>query len=348
MKDKIVKKLTRFSRKYVVFRPIVIVFLFVFLWVCHFFSFFYRERKRMMTLACAVVIFFLSSSFALPILLDINMESGMNSVVYASDLEVMLQNGDLDELLNEEDAQSDVEYQGYEDYDPDMDIYSVDEILEANADYLSQRTQKEEEIGETAYTEDEVTFSSEDWRILLVNKHHPIPENYVFSLATIIGDRKCDERILGDLLAMLQAAKEDGVSLNICSSYRDLSLQQKLFTRKINNYMAKGLNYLDAYKLSSQAVTVPEASEHQIGLSLDINTPSYTSLDEGFGETKAGIWLYEHCQEFGFILRYPKDKEFITSIEYEPWHFRYVGKEAATIIMTEKITLEEFWDNYVE
>ena len=77
-------------------------------------------------------------------------------------------------------------------------------------------------------------------------------------------------------------------------------------------------------------------------LALDIVSSTYTSLDQGFGDTDAGKWLQEHSREYGFILRYPKDKEYITSIEFEPWHFRYVGVEAATIIMDQGITLEEF------
>ena len=88
---------------------------------------------------------------------------------------------------------------------------------------------------------------------------------------------------------------------------------------------------MEAYQLSSQAVTVPGASEHQIGLALDIVCNSYMSLDEGFGDTKAGKWLAANSCRFGFILRYPKGKEDITGIEYEPWHFRYVGKTAAPV-----------------
>ena len=105
---------------------------------------------------------------------------------------------------------------------------------------------------------------------------------------------------------------------------------------------------MEAYKKASQIVTVPGASEHQIGLALDIISNDYTSLDEGFENTSAGKWLKEHSKEYGFILRYPKGKEFITGIDYEPWHFRYVGKEAATIIMDEGITLEEFVESISE
>ena len=71
-------------------------------------------------------------------------------------------------------------------------------------------------------------------------------------------------------------------------------------------------------------------------------------MDEGFANTKAGKWLKEHSKEYGFILRYPKGKEYITGIDYEPWHFRYVGKDAATIIMDNGITLEEFVESISE
>ena len=105
------------------------------------------------------------------------------------------------------------------------------------------------------------------------------------------------------------------------------------------------MSYIEAYRLSSQAVTVPGASEHQIGLALDIICNEYTSLTEGFGDTEAGKWLAENSYRYGFILRYPKGKEYITGIEYEPWHFRYVGVEAATVITKAGITLEEFWED---
>ena len=111
--------------------------------------------------------------------------------------------------------------------------------------------------------------------------------------------------------------------------------------------MKKGMSYMDAYMISSKAVTVPGASEHQIGLAIDIVSDDYVTLDEGFADTAAGRWLAEHSCEYGFILRYPEGKEYITSIEFEPWHFRYVGREAAMVITGEGITLEEFWEKYL-
>ena len=108
--------------------------------------------------------------------------------------------------------------------------------------------------------------------------------------------------------------------------------------------MKQGMSYLEAYQLSSQTVTVPGASEHQIGLAIDFLTDNHSSLNEEFGNTAAGKWLAVHGYEYGFILRYPKDKEYITGIGFEPWHYRYVGKEAAARIQEQNLTLEEFLD----
>ena len=105
---------------------------------------------------------------------------------------------------------------------------------------------------------------------------------------------------------------------------------------------------MDAYTLTSQAVTVPGSSEHQIGLAVDFITDGYTQLDEGFSETAAGKWLAANSYKYGFILRYPAGKEAITSIEYEPWHFRYVGEDAAAFITENKLCLEEFCRKYLE
>lgn len=216
-----------------------------------------------------------------------------------------------------------------------IDQYSLDDFLEAEAAGEAQQV-KSPSLAK---------LSKDDWQLVLVNKQHPVPDDYTFTLGTIKGKMKCDARIIDDLTEMMKAAKADGINLRVCSPYRDYNRQTVLFNRKIDYYMEKGYSYLEAYKISSMTVTVPGASEHQIGLALDIISSTYYALDEGFGETKAGIWLREHCDEYGFILRYPLGKEYITGIQYEPWHFRYVGREAAHNIMERGITLEEFLED---
>ena len=177
---------------------------------------------------------------------------------------------------------------------------------------------------------------------MLINKQHPIPDDYEFTLAVIKGSMKCDERIIPELQQMMQAAQNDGVSLVIRSPYRDYERQIYLFNRKIKNYMKSKMSYLESYRTTAQAVTVPGASEHQVGLALDITSDTYTTLTEGFADTEAGEWLENHSYEYGFILRYPDGKEDITGISFEPWHFRYVGKNAAKYMYDHELTLEEF------
>ena len=241
-------------------------------------------------------------------------------------------------LLEDEDILDSYE-NGEREYVSDSEMMSAEDILSENS------------IEELDMTEDDMELSRDDWRLVLINKQHSIPKDYEFTLGSINtakGTMRCDERIVPDLLKMLQGAKDDGVNLQICSPYRDMNRQVYLFNRKINAYMKQGMSYMDAYALTAQAVTVPGASEHQIGLALDIVSDKYSYLNEGFGDTEAGKWLAEHSCEYGFILRYPKGKEYITGIEYEPWHFRYVGREAAMIITSEDLTLEEFVDSLEE
>lgn len=192
-----------------------------------------------------------------------------------------------------------------------------------------------------------VDFSRNDWQLVLINKNHPIPEDYSFTLGTIKGVMKCDERIIPDLFSMIEGAYNDHVNLVICSPYREDSRQQMLFDRKVTKYTAQGMSYMDAYKTAATVVTIPGTSEHQVGLALDIVSDNYSALNSGFGDTKAGKWIAEHSYEYGFVVRYPEGKEDITGIEYEPWHLRYVGKNAAKVLHEENITLEEFWEKYL-
>ncbi len=231
--------------------------------------------------------------------------------------------------------------------DDEIDTFTLDEILENNSTYrdIVENTQGETVTQTTALDYSSYEFEPDDWRLILVNKQHSIPEDYEFPLGNITASLQCDERILEDLLAMMQAAKDEGVDLIICSPYRDYNRQTYLFEKKITRYMNAGMSYMDAYKTASVTVTAPNASEHQIGLAIDFYSSTYMSLDEGFEDTEAGKWLAANSYKYGFILRYPEGKEYITGIIYEPWHFRYVGVEAATVITERGITLEEFWED---
>lgn len=253
------------------------------------------------------------------------------------------------ELLEQEGPLADMEPgSGYPDGLDGVDQYDPNDILRSAREQGRDPAQETEALRTDGEEQKEYGFSRDDWRLLLINKEHSIPDDYTFTLGVIKGTNgsmKCDERIMDDLLTMLQAAGEDGIDLVICSPYRDMDRQEMLFNRKIARYMKRGMSYMEAYQQASRLVMVPGASEHQLGLALDIVTGSYVTLDEGFADTDAGKWLAENSSRFGFILRYPEGKEYITGVEYEPWHFRYVGAEAAEVITEKQITLEEFWED---
>lgn len=183
-----------------------------------------------------------------------------------------------------------------------------------------------------------------EWMTILVNIDNPLKAEIGFTQATV-GGYVVDQRIEKDLNAMLAAAKADGVTIYPCSAYRSIDKQTALFNRKIKQYQNNGYNYNDAYNIAKTIVAVPGTSEHHTGLALDLITPGYQQLDDGFENTAAFKWLDKHSAEYGFVLRYPKDKEDITKIIYEPWHYRYVGVNAAETIKANGWCLEEYVEN---
>lgn len=180
------------------------------------------------------------------------------------------------------------------------------------------------------------------WRLLLVNKNNYLPEDYKVELKTIIGNMKVDKRVYNDLKQMLNDAKKENLNLLICSSYRSTDKQKKLFNDKVKEYKKKGYNDEDAYREASYWVLIPGTSEHETGLSVDIVSIDNQVLDENQEKTKEQKWLMENSYKYGFILRYPTNKKDITGVNYEPWHYRYVGKENALQIKKLNVCLEEY------
>lgn len=181
-----------------------------------------------------------------------------------------------------------------------------------------------------------------DWRLLLVNKSNYLPEDYNVKLKTINGNMKVDERVYNDLKQMLSDAKNEDLDLLICSSYRSTDKQKKLFNNKVKEYEKKGYNNEEAYREASYWILIPGTSEHETGLSVDIVSMEYQILDEEQENTKEQKWLIENSYKYGFVLRYPTNKKDITGINYEPWHYRYVGKENALIMKKLDVCLEEY------
>ena len=180
------------------------------------------------------------------------------------------------------------------------------------------------------------------WYLMLVNQSHPMEDGYVPELANIDDSHQVDARVLESLQNMLKAASDEGYSLYVCSAYRSVDRQKELFNESMIDYVNQGMTYYEAAIETAKSIAWPGESEHATGLAMDIVSSDYAGLDEKQGETDDQKWLMEHCYEYGFILRYPKDKSEDTGIIYEPWHYRYVGVETALAIRDQGVTLEEY------
>lgn len=188
----------------------------------------------------------------------------------------------------------------------------------------------------------EINSKITDWNLILVNKDNKIPENYQCELQTIENVHEVDSRIIEPLTQMLTDARKQGLKPFICSSYRTTEKQTALFNQKLNQYKRLGYKGNEAEEKASYWVTLPGTSEHEIGLSVDIVSANYQRLDEKQENTPVQKWLMEHCADYGFVLRYPTHKKEITKINYEPWHYRYVGGDNAKLMNKKGFCLEEY------
>lgn len=180
--------------------------------------------------------------------------------------------------------------------------------------------------------------------LVLVNKHHNLPAGYVppdlvkpdipFTFQEDLPKKQLRQEAALAAEQLFRQAEADGMTLLGVSGYRSYDTQKAIFTAK-----AKSRGFEEANKYSAY----PGQSEHQTGLALDVSTPSVgNGLVTSFAETAESRWLQDNAARFGFIIRYPRGKTHITGYNYEPWHLRYVGTEAAAAIAAEGLTLEEF------
>lgn len=181
-----------------------------------------------------------------------------------------------------------------------------------------------------------------DWQLLLVNDWNPLPAGYddEVSFSTVSGGKQVDSRISGAVEQMLSDAQQYGLA--VVSAYRPQEEQNTLYWRKVKQYTDQGYSDLEAQKVGGTIVKRPGFSEHNCGLAMDVGGSGDYTLEETFANTEAYAWLIEHCADYGFILRFPQGKEDITGVIYEPWHYRYVGVDAARYIMDNDLCLEEY------
>ncbi|MBQ8201539.1 MAG: D-alanyl-D-alanine carboxypeptidase family protein [Clostridia bacterium] len=190
---------------------------------------------------------------------------------------------------------------------------------------------------------------------MLVNREVYLPDNYEpvelvnmldycdQDIVTIKGsDIKGERAAVDALMTMLLAAHQDDLTIwQVSAGYRTVAYQQKLYDEKVYEYRQQGFSGANARSAASKTVAVPGTSEHHLGLAFDITVPGKYFID-----TQQAVWLAENCWDYGFILRYQKDKEDITGYVYEPWHIRYVGTEHSLIMRDEHLCLEEYIEKY--
>ena len=185
----------------------------------------------------------------------------------------------------------------------------------------------------------------DDPRMILVNHTHKMPDNYTFTTKECGSSTAINKTLQTEaadaFLTMQAAAAKDGVDVRMQSGYRSVKYQTNLYNKKTQYYLNKGLSESAARAKAATIVNPPGYSEHNCGLAADLNSPEHTALDEGFENTAAFRWLCAHAEEYGFILRYPKDAEAVTKITYEPWHWRYVGPENAALLNQSGLCFED-------
>ena len=179
---------------------------------------------------------------------------------------------------------------------------------------------------------------SEEWNLIVVNRWNELPEDYSVELTELSNGQKVDSRIYPYLQEMFDAARAEGIYPIVREGYRTAEEQQEILDDKIQTYINQGYSQSRAEKTAKEWVALPGTSEHQLGIAVDINADkSKCSNEDVYG------WLAENAYKYGFVLRYPLGKQKITGTSYEPWHYRYVGKEVAREIYEREICLEEYF-----
>lgn len=189
--------------------------------------------------------------------------------------------------------------------------------------------------------ENSVANTSGEWNLILVNRSHYIPNNYQVELTELSNGKKVDSRIYPKLQQMFDDARSEGLSLFVREGYRTTKEQQQIMQDKIKEYENQGYSKNKARKMAEEYVATPGTSEHQLGLSVDINADTTKCSSD-----KVYQWLDENAYKYGFVKRYATDKVTITGISNEPWHYRYVGDETAKVMKEENLCLEEYLQKY--
>lgn len=218
----------------------------------------------------------------------------------------------------------------------------TDNLDDPLSGYKESETSNSNKYADLEFPEINIT----DWRYILINAENPM-NSYAPDVKSVGDwDISLDSRVVESLNELMQAARDAGFEPYLSLGYRSFSSQQHMFNEKASELSASGTyNYEEAREIAAELVAKPGTSDHQTGLSVDITDKQYDFYDYSKMNHKFFEWLDAHCSEYGFIKRYPSDKKSITGWD-EPWHYRYVGKEAAAFISENGLCLEEFVAHY--
>ena len=183
---------------------------------------------------------------------------------------------------------------------------------------------------------------SAEWNLVVINNVNEIPPYFSPNLKQC-GDIEVDEKIVTSLNEMVQEANKNGIKIWVSSGYRSKERQEQLFNKEVEKNLKSGLAKEEAFNLALKTISLPGFNEHNTGLSVDFN-----AAGKEFSTTKDYDWLLENCVNYGFILRYPEEKESLTERAFEPAHFRYVGEEHAKAIKAQNLCLEEYVSSLIK
>ncbi|MBR3042562.1 MAG: M15 family metallopeptidase [Eubacterium sp.] len=236
----------------------------------------------------------------------------------------------------------------YEDTEAEIEV-TTEETTEATTEVTTETTEKPTEATTEATTEEITEEATEetteeavedgDWCLILVNKDNPVPEDYEVKLTDLTNGNQVDSRIYPKLQEMFDDARSYGMDLFVREGYRTREDQQSIMDNRVEAYEAEGYSEEEAIEFAKQYVAEPGTSEHELGISVDINANNDVSDDDTIY-----TWLDENAYKYGFIKRYPENKIDITGINNEPWHYRYVGLKAAQEMKDMDLCLEEYLD----
>lgn len=240
-------------------------------------------------------------------------------------------------------------------FEETSDQSSENEIGEEIDQDMTDYPKESEEEPEKELSEEEVMIQElpteanvADWNLILVNPWEALPENYEAEFVEVDNTQQIDARIVDAWNNWRDAALEAGHNLFFASGYRTVERQRNNFNNSVAGYLSEGYSEEESIEKTKEYLTEPGHSEHHTGLALDIVDHEWINaggrLDPEYDTQESQKWLVETMADYGFILRYPASKEEITGIQYESWHFRYVGVEHAQFMKKYDLVLEEYVD----